>query len=80
MPCAYRFFQMRDTANKGQGRIQRGLMTHTQKVFLFPEGKFQASIPGTSGCGDWETLSRFLNPLVPCVARGDLGDLASQNI
>ena len=45
---------------KGQGRIQRGLMTHAYKVFLVQEGKLQASIPSTSGSGDWETLSRIL--------------------
>lgn len=37
---------------KGQGRIQRGLMTHAYKVFLVQEGKLQASIPSTSGFGD----------------------------
>ena len=37
---------------KGQGRIQRGMMTRAYKVFLVHEGKLQPSIPITSGFQD----------------------------
>ena len=37
---------------KGQGRIQRGMMTRAYKVFLVHDGKLQPSIPITSGFKD----------------------------
>jgi hypothetical protein len=80
MPCAYRFCQMREHCEQREGTYSARADDPNVKGIPRSRGKLQASIPGTSGCGDWETLSRILNPLVLSVARGDLGYLAAQNI
>jgi len=58
---------------KGQGRIQRELMTHAYKAFLVQDARLQSSIPSTM------QFSRFPKPfgqgaaLVACIIVARVG-------